>query len=114
MRSVLSGVDVDGGEEVLLGGWRVASGVLLLGPSLEGGGVVLAGAVVQLGLVVGAVPGVGPGRAPPGVEGVEGLGGARGEAALSGGAALLCQPFAQREVVMVGVFAAGEVAVGSA
>lgn len=86
-------------------------GALLLGPSLEGGGVVLAGVVVQLGLLVGALPGVGPGRAPPGVEGVEDLGGGGGEAALSGGAAFLCQPVAQGEVVVAGVFAAGEVAV---
>lgn len=58
--SVLSGVDADGGEEVLLGGVEgVPVGALLLGPSLDGGGVVLAGVVLLAGLVVGALVMVG-------------------------------------------------------
>lgn len=81
-------MDVDGGEETLLLGVEgVPAGALSVGPSLDGGGVVLAGSVVQLSLLVGALSGAGPGWVPPRVDGVERVGGCWGEASLSGCAA---------------------------
>lgn len=111
--SVLSGVDADGGEEALLLGVEGSpAGALPFGPSLDGGGVVLAGVVGLLGLLVGALPDAGPGWVPPGVEGLKDLGGGGGQASsLSGFAACLYEPVAQGETVVAGVFAAGEVTV---
>lgn len=67
--------------------------------------------LVQLGLLVGALPDAGPGWVPPGIDGVECLAGGGGETALPGFAACLYQPAAQGEAVVVGVCAGGEVAV---
>lgn len=71
----------------------------------------LAGVVVQLGLLVGALPDAGPGWVPPGVEVLKDLAGGGGEASLPGCAAFLYEPVAQGETVVAGVFAAGEVTV---
>ncbi len=95
----------------MLGVQGVPVGALLLGPSLEGGGVVLAGVVLFAGLVVGALPGLGPGRVPPRVDGGEGTAGGGSELSLSGFAACFYQPAAQGEAVVVGVCTGGEVAV---
>ncbi len=107
------GGDADGGEEGLLVGVEVMPSVLLLGgPSLEVGGQAGVASLGGAGAVVEGLPGVGPGWVPPGVDGVQGLGGGGGEAAVAGFGALLAEPAAQGEAVVDGVGGRGEVADG--
>ena len=89
-------------------GVEVWPGAVLAGePVLEVGGE-----GVGADAVVDGLPGVVPGWVPPGVEGIQGVGQAGGEAAASGFAALGEEPLAQGEVVVDGVVCGGAVDVG--
>lgn len=99
-----------GEEKLLVGVEAVPAGALLGCPALEcvseGRVPVDRGAV----LLVGAVPGVGPGRVPPRVQAGEGGCGGGGEGAGASVAALLAQPCAEGETPLLGVFVRSEVA----